>query len=133
MPDSAEFLRRYAEIQAQPEAEAFDVITLQDGRIFERYVFPQRIAGQCVGTVVNWRDITERKQAEARLARIEELYRRAIAGAGAVPYASDYQSRSYVFMGAEIEQLIGYPPREVSGALWQQIIQESVMLGNPPA
>jgi two-component system, cell cycle sensor histidine kinase and response regulator CckA len=129
VPDSAEFLRRYAEIQTQPEAEAFDVITLQDGRIFERYVFPQRIEGRCVGTVVNWRDITERKQAEARLARIEELYRRAIAGAGAVPYASDYQSRSYVFMGAEIEQLIGYPAREVSGSLWQQIIQESIMLG----
>lgn len=70
--------------------------------------------------------VTERT---AKLSRVEELYRRAIAGAGAVAYASDYQTRSYSFMGAEIEQLIGYPAAEVTGPLWQQIIQESIMLG----
>ena len=74
-------------------------------------------------------DITERKQTEDTLRRTEELYRRAIAGAGAVPYASDYQTRSYVFIGEGIESLIGYSSPEVTGQLWKQIIQESIMTG----
>jgi PAS domain S-box-containing protein len=249
------FLRRLEELQADPEAEGFDEIELKDGRIFERYVFPQRIEHQCVGSVINWRDITERKRAEEELLwktafleaqvnsssdgilvvdpqgkkvlqnqrlidlfkippaiaaatadadqvqwvtgmtrnpepfvekvrylyahpdeisrdeielkdgrtldrysspvvgkdgryygriwtfrditerkqadevlrRTEAVYRAAIAGAGAVPYSSDYQSKSYLFMGEGIEQLIGYAPHEVTGQLWKQIIQESIM------
>lgn len=74
-------------------------------------------------------DITDRKKAEARLARTEELYRQAITAAEAVPYASDYRTKTYRFMGAGIEQLIGYAPHEVSGQLWNQIIEESVMGG----
>jgi hypothetical protein len=41
------------------------------------------------------------------LHRTEELYRRAIGGAGAVPYAYDYRTRAYSFMGEGIEQLTG--------------------------
>jgi PAS domain S-box-containing protein len=72
----------------------------------------------------------ERDRAETALRQTEELYRRAIAGAGAVPYASDFKTRSYLFMGEGIEQLIGYAADEVTGELWPRIIQESVMLGD---
>ncbi|HXU75847.1 MAG TPA: PAS domain S-box protein, partial [Methylomirabilota bacterium] len=75
------------------------------------------------------RDLTERKASEEKVRRTEELYRRAIAGAGAVPYSYDYKTRAYVFMGEGIEQLIGYPAREVTPALWQSITQENVMAG----
>jgi hypothetical protein len=44
---------------------------------------------------------------QSLLHRTEELYRRAIGGAGAVPYAYDYRTRSYSFMGEGIEQLTG--------------------------
>jgi PAS domain S-box-containing protein len=71
----------------------------------------------------------QRLQAEALLRRTEELYRRAIGGADAVPYAYDYRTRSYSFMGERIEQLIGYTPQEVNGQLWSRIIRKSVMLG----
>ena len=83
-----------------------------------------------VRIVVAHENITARKQAEARLLRTEELYRRAIAGAGAVPYALDFETRSYVFMGEGIEQLIGYAPQEMTGQVWKAIIQESVMTGD---
>ena len=63
--DSALFLRRIKELQTGPEAEVFDVIELKDGRTFERYIFPQRINGKRVGEVINWRDITKRRRAEA--------------------------------------------------------------------
>jgi PAS domain S-box-containing protein len=71
----------------------------------------------------------ERIQAEGLLHRTEDLYRRAIGGAGAVPYIYDYRTRSYSFMGEGIEQMTGYGPREISGDLWARIIQESEMSG----
>ncbi len=85
--------------------------------------------GQPVSTRSIFRDITERKQAAEVLQRTERLYRSAIAAAGAVPYDYDYQTRTYLFIGEGIEQLTGYRPEEISGPLWRQIIQESVMLG----
>lgn len=74
-------------------------------------------------------EVAERKRAEQALLQTEELYRRAIAGAGAVPYASDVKSKSHVFIGSGIQQLIGYFPEEVTSDLWNRIIQESIMLG----
>ncbi len=75
-------------------------------------------------------DITERKLAENAVRRTEELYRRAIVGSGAVPYAFDYKTGTYPFIGEGIEQLTGYRPEEISTALWQSIVTESVMLGD---
>lgn len=55
-----------------PELEAFDLVTLRDGRVFERYVKPQRVGGQRVGVVINFRDITQRRQSEEKLADANE-------------------------------------------------------------
>ncbi|MEI2723403.1 MAG: PAS domain S-box protein [Verrucomicrobiota bacterium] len=104
----------------------------QDGTEFDNawQIAPLRNAGgKITHFVALQRDITERKRAGDKLARTEELYRRAIASAGAVPYSLDFKTRSYAFMGEGIAALIGYAPHEVSGRLWQQIIEESVLLG----
>ncbi len=66
---------------------------------------------------------------ETAPSRTEKLYQDAISGAGAVPYSYDFLTKSYAFMGAGIEQLIGYKPSEVTPALWVEIMKESVMLG----
>ncbi|MEY2407471.1 MAG: hypothetical protein QOF48_141 [Verrucomicrobiota bacterium] len=65
--DPQQFTQRLIELRARPGGEAFDVIQLKDGRTVERYIHPQRIGGECVGMVINFRDITERKQAESML------------------------------------------------------------------
>lgn len=67
-----EYIRRVGELEASPEGEAFDVIKLKNGLTFERYVKPQKADGKCVGRVINFRDITARKQAEASLAEANE-------------------------------------------------------------
>jgi PAS domain S-box-containing protein len=82
----------------------------------------QALADHCGGAI-------QRIQAEGSLRRTEELYRRAIGGAGAVPYAYDYRTKSYSFMGEGIEQLTGYPAHEISSGLWLRIVQESAMTG----
>ena len=82
----------------------------------------QTLADYCGGAL-------QRIQSDGLLRRTEELYRRAIRGAGAVPYAYDYRTQSYSFMGEGIEQLTGYSPQEMSGQVWFRIIQESSMTG----
>ncbi|HSV45405.1 MAG TPA: response regulator [Ramlibacter sp.] len=51
----------------QPDLEDFSVIELRDGRIFERYVRPQMVSGRPVGTVINYRDVTQRVHFEQRM------------------------------------------------------------------
>lgn len=56
-----------ARVTTHPEAETFDVIELKDGRTFERYVKPEKLDGKVIGVVINYRDVTARKQAEREL------------------------------------------------------------------
>ena len=75
------------------------------------------------------RDITERKRAEETLRRTEELYRRAITAASAVPYLRDYKTESFAFVGEGIQQLTGYSAGEMTPQLWESMVQETIMRG----
>ena len=94
--DSVKFLQRIKELRANPEAEAFDAIELKDGRTFERYVFPQRINHECVGTVINWRDITERKRAEEALGESQQIIEGII---NAIPVRVSWKDKNLVYLG----------------------------------
>ena len=124
-----QFLAKIKELRANPQMESFDVLELIDDRIFEAGARPRQIGSQYAGRVWSFRDVTEQRRAETILRRTEEVYRRAIGGAGAVPYSYDYKTRTYLFMGDGIEALTGYKPHEITPGLWKQIIKESIMLG----
>jgi len=103
----------------------------KDGTIFPKDVrlSPGTYFGKKVVIAVA-RDITERKRAEEVLRRTEDIYRRAIASADAVPYQSHYASNSYEYMGEGIVQLIGYTAEEMNPILWRKIIKQSILYGD---
>lgn len=65
--DPDEFLENMNDLLLHPSRESFDMIELNDGRIFERYSKPQKIGNNVVGRVWSYRDITDRKRSEENL------------------------------------------------------------------
>jgi len=62
-----EFLARVSELYAHPDLVSSDTLHLVDGRIIERYSQPQKIGDEIVGRFWSFRDVTERKRADADL------------------------------------------------------------------
>jgi PAS domain S-box-containing protein len=73
LSDPAQFLSKVQELYAQRDAKSFDVLHFKDGRTFERYSQPQRVAGRSVGRVWSFRDVTERERLAQRIARLEKM------------------------------------------------------------
>jgi PAS domain S-box-containing protein len=73
LEDPAGFMQRVAELYADPEASASEEIRLADGRVFDRWSEPQRLAGRSVGRVWSFRDVTESRQAAEALRESQSL------------------------------------------------------------
>lgn len=67
LKDPESFLKKIKEMELNDNESSFDILEFKDGRTFERYSQPQTIEGKTFGRVWNFRDITERKSAEAEL------------------------------------------------------------------
>jgi len=74
-------------------------------------------------------DVTERKQAELALQQLDDMYRRAIDAAGAVPYLLDESMHSFIFIGEGIEQMTGYSASEMNSEIWNLLVQEGIPRG----
>ncbi|MGB8492662.1 MAG: PAS domain S-box protein [Bacteroidales bacterium] len=72
LSEPEKFVKQVKKLYKHPGETTFDLLQFKDGRIFERYSQPQKIAGKSVGRVWSFRDITERKRAEAELIAAKE-------------------------------------------------------------
>ncbi len=79
--DRESFVRQPANRAIAADKHTFDVIELTDGRTFERYIQFQQMGEVTVGRVINFRDVTLRKRADAELAaaarQLQETSRKA--------------------------------------------------------
>jgi diguanylate cyclase (GGDEF)-like protein/PAS domain S-box-containing protein len=73
LPD--EFISSVEALSAQPEAESFDLMSMKDGRRFERYSIGRRVEDIETIRVWSFRDVTARFAAEAALRESEIRYR----------------------------------------------------------
>jgi PAS domain S-box-containing protein len=82
---------------------------------------------ELVGTAIS------KTEARDALRRNEDLYRQAIAETGAVPYALEYETGSYSFMGEGIEELTGYRPDELDHEAFGRLVLETFLHGEQAA
>ncbi len=73
LEDPPGFLRRVEELYADPEASACEEVRLADGRVFDRWSEPQRLAGRSVGRLWSFRDVTESRRAAEALRESQSL------------------------------------------------------------
>ncbi len=70
--DPMAFLRRVFELSRGGEEQTDDVLETKDGRVFESHSEPQRVGGRQIGRVWGFRDVTDRRRAEAALLQAKE-------------------------------------------------------------
>ena len=73
LADPEAFFDQITELYRKPEVESEDCINCKDGRIFERFSKPQRIATEVVGRVWSFRDVTDRNRLQAELRQSQKM------------------------------------------------------------
>ena len=113
-PDS--LLAHVEQRRQDPESEDFSVIEMLDGRVLERHVLPQRIHGQCVGSVITFRDVTERVRHEDKL-----MFNSLVVENSGPMFWVDAREGKVLYANKGACNMLGYAPEELVGMPLSQI------------
>jgi two-component system, sensor histidine kinase and response regulator len=108
--DPGSWMEHVERRRTNPEEEDYATVELNDGRVLERHVLPQRMGGKCVGSVVIFRDITDRQRYEQNM-----LFNHLVLQNSGPMVWADCEQRRVTFANPAACELLGYPVEELIG------------------
>jgi len=125
-PDA--FIALVKTLYSNPEQESTDILEFKDGRVFERFSKPQKIAEEIIGRIWSFRDITERKKKEESIYESEKRYKRLVESVTDYIYTVQVQNGRPVKTthGPGCIGVTGYSTEDYDAdpVLWFQMIHE---------
>ncbi len=111
--DPEAFTIKVRELYKQPETESFDTLLFKNGRVVERFSLPQKAAGESVGRVWSFRDVTESRQAAQALQESEARFTQIAKAIDEVFVISDAKTWDVLYASPGYEKLWGRPVQEL--------------------
>ena len=108
--DRQDWLTHVERRRQNPDAEDFSIVELKDGRTLERHVIPQRVHGKCVGSVITFRDITDRLRHERQM-----LFNHLVLENAGPMLWVDNVTRTVTYANPAACDHLGYPVEELLG------------------
>lgn len=105
-----QILSKINHLYKHPEEESYDILVLNDGKIYERYSRSQNIDGKPVGRVWSFRDITEKRKAEQHALLMAHTLK-SINECVSITDTSD----NILFVNEAFSKTYGYFPEELIG------------------
>jgi signal transduction histidine kinase len=124
--DPAAFMNKVLFLYNHRNQESYDKITLKDGRIIERYSFPQKVGDEIIGRVWSYRDITEAAKASEQFQKIAEGIPIPIFLMSPTNFQVIYGNEGFSnFLNIPIKDLIAKAiPNFLVNTQWGELIQE---------
>ena len=122
--DEDDFVRRIEHLLKEKQTVIGDLLELKDGRIYKRDFIAISIAGNYIGHLWKYRDVTEKKNAEDAIKRREEKYRGIIENMNLGLLEVDNDER-IMFANQSFCRITGYMLDELIGKVASQLFLDT--------
>ncbi len=115
LEDVEDVMKRSREIWRDPAREVFDTLKFKDGRVFERFVSPQRVGNEVVGLVASFRDVSQASRAEQSLREYRAFLEKAQEVAHIGSWVAELADPTRIGWSTETHHIFGIPPGSFEG------------------